>query len=341
MGIKPVKMGIISYGHYFRTNFVRHLSNCSSVEIVGVYNRREERRNQAKEDGYWVTGDLDELLAREDIEAVAIGSSNAAHREQSIRSAEAGKHIICEKPLALDLKDIDEMVAAVEKKKLINHVNHPGPYSDRFCKLRDLVNQYGGKIFHCWIRTSRLFGLWNQGARHVAVANPEESGGWTFHHLCHALDEVCILLGSSKATKVYHINQKSCNECPSEEMVNSFIHFDAGATALLTDGTSIGGFSDMGVQCERADFRVFKNTLTAVIPGPHDPTGRPGNLSQQIKTFGLPDEGKMIETVGHKFAQAVRGGQNDLLTFRFVSNQYRIMNAMQESAKTGRVIDLE
>ena len=53
MSIKPVKVGIISYGHYFRTNFVVHLEECSSIEIIGVYNRSEPRRKQAEDDGYF------------------------------------------------------------------------------------------------------------------------------------------------------------------------------------------------------------------------------------------------------------------------------------------------
>lgn len=340
MSVKPVKTGIISYGHYFRTNFVVHLEKCSSIEIVGVYNRGEERRLQAEQDGYFATSDLDELLALPGLEAVAIGSSNSAHKEQVLAAAKAGKHIICEKPLAIDLADIEVMVKAAEEKNLVTHVNHGGPYMDRFIRFKALMEQHIGRIFHVWIRSSRMFGLWSQGARHVAVANPKESGGWTFHHLCHALDEACVLLNTSDAEKVYHINQVSCPETPSEEMVNSFIHFRNGTTAMLTDGTSIGGFSDFGVQGEGGDMRMYGDEITVIRPAPFDPTSRPGNKSQLIDVFPVPAGDKMIETVGHKFAQAVRGGKNELLSFRFVSNQYRILNAMKQSAQNGQAVKL-
>jgi len=340
MVTKPVKFGIISYGHYFRTNFVVHLAKCPAVEIVGVYNRGEERRLQARQDGYFSTGNLDELLSLPGLEAVAIGSSNAAHKEQVLAAAKAGKHVLCEKPLALELADVDEMVAAAEQKGLVTHVNHGGPYMDRFIRFKSLMEEHIGKVYHCWLRSSRMFGLWSQGARHVAVANPKESGGWTFHHLCHALDEACVLLGTSEAEKVYHVNQKSCPEAPSEEIINSLIHFRNGTTALLTDGTSVGGFGDFGVQGEGGDMRLLGDRITLVRPGPLDPTERPGNRGHVIDEFDVPAGDKMIETVGAKFVQAVRGGKNELLSFRFVSNQYRILNAMRKSAETGQAVSL-
>ena len=189
-------------------------------------------------------------------------------------------------------------------------------------------------------RHSRQFGLWNQGARHTAVAHPEDSGGWTFHHLCHALEEACILLDCYRARRVYHMNQVSAPDTPSEEIVNSLVTMENGTTVLLTDGTSIGGFEDMGIQGEGGDLRLLGNTLTVIRPGPPDPTGRPGNLSRLIKSCSVPSGGKMFETVADKFAQAIRGGKNELLSFRFVGNQYRILNAMRESAKTGKSVDL-
>ena len=210
----------------------------------------------------------------------------------------------------------------------------------RFQTLKALVKEHAGKVFHCWIRHSRQFGLWNQGARHTAVAHPEDSGGWTFHHLCHALDEACILLDCYRARRVYHMNQVSAPDTPSVEIVNSLVTMENGTTVLLTDGTSIGGFEDMGIQGEGGDLRLLGNTLTVIRPGPPDPTGRPGNLSRLIKSCSVPSGEKMFETVADKFAQAIRGGKNELLSFRFVGNQYRILNAMRESAKTGKSVDL-
>jgi len=339
MDIEPVRTGILGYGHYIRTNFARHLKRCSSLDILGVYNRGEERRKQAEDDGYFATSNLDELLNLPGLEAVVIGTANVAHREQAVKAADAGKHILCEKPIALCLEDAEEMTEAAERNGVITHVNHGSVYSPRYAKLKDVIEEYAGDILHMYSRGSRTFGLWVQGARHGAVADPEKSGGWTFHHMCHQLNEVCVILGTD-ITQVYHISQKSCEEAPSEEIVNSFLHFRNGATAHITDTTSLGAFEDIIVQGTEADIRLCSDEITVTLPGPTDAGGRPGNLGRNVKSFKAEGEGKGHEETGHRFARAVRGGKNELLSFAFIKDQYRILAAMKKSAESGEAVRL-
>ncbi|OGS36995.1 MAG: hypothetical protein A2293_02125 [Elusimicrobia bacterium RIFOXYB2_FULL_49_7] len=340
MNRPPVKFGVISYGHFFKTNFIVAFRQCPEVDIIGVYNRGEERRLQAEQDGFFATSDLDELLAMPGLEAVAIGSSNNAHKEHALAAIRAGKHVFCEKPLALSLSDAEEMADAAEKSGLITHVNHPAPYSEQFQIIKKILADNLGRPFHCWLRYSRAFGLWNQGARHTAVAHPKESGGWTFHHHCHGLDAVCVLLGTNDVERVFHMELKSCPEAPSEEIINSFIQFRNGTTAILSDTTSIGSFLDLGIQAEKGDLRVLDGQATLVTTGPFDPSGRPGNLSSRITSMPVPEQEKEIPVVAKAFADAVRGGKNDLLSFRFICNQYRILDAMKKSAAIGDVVRL-
>ncbi|MFH1759570.1 MAG: Gfo/Idh/MocA family oxidoreductase [bacterium] len=340
MSIKPVKVGILGYGHYMRITFTPAFKKCSSLEVAGVYNRGEPRRKLAEEDGYFATSSLDELLAIPGLEGVVIGTANAAHKYLTLKCAAAGKHIICEKPLALGMDDVNEMVGAVKKADLITHVNYSGIYNPPMVKFQELIPEKAGVILHFWQRNSRNFGLWSQGARHGAVGNPEDSGGWTFHHECHFLNNACRIVGS-KAVKVYHTIQKSCKEAPSEEIVNTIIHFENGATACLADGLTIGGFCDMGAFGTMGDLRLLGNTITSVTPGESDPLQRPGNLSPVVEKIEVTDKGKSLITVGHKFAEAIRGGQNDLLSFETVAQQYKILYAMKKSGETGEVVEIK
>jgi len=340
MNIKPVKTAVLGYAHYMRTNFVLHLKECSSIEIAGIYNRGEERRLQAEQDGFFATSNLDEILSIPGLEAVIIGTANTAHKEQAIEAAKRGLHIMCEKPIALSLSDAAEMTEAAEKANLVTQVNHWSPFSPTFIQFKTAMQQKLGKPWHIYVRHTREFGTWSQGARHVNVANPADSGGWTFHHLCHALNDACILAGTTKAVRVYHLMQKSTPDCPSEEIINSLITFDNGVTALLTDGLCIGGCSDMGAQCEKGDIRLFGGKLQITTPGPYDPTQRPGSLSKIVESVNVAPGEKEIVRCGHLFAQAIRGGKNELLSFGFIRDQYKILDAMRESSKTGKSIDL-
>jgi UDP-N-acetylglucosamine 3-dehydrogenase len=339
MAFKPLKVGIIGYAHYMRTNFVLHLRECPAVEIVGVYNRSEERRKAAEDDGFWATSDLERFFKIPGLEAVIIGSANATHKEFSIRAARQGLHVLCEKPMALTVQEADEMVKEAEKAGIVTHVNHMSPYTEAYQTFKIKAEDFAGKVLHVANRHTRAFGFWIQGARHQNVAHPEASGGWTYHHMCHALDEVCILLNTTRATRVYHVMQKSCEDCPSEELVNALIHFDNGATAFISDGLSIGGYQDTFVQGTKGDVRLYDNTVTVTVPGPGDRTQRPGSLTAFSRTYPVPPMDKMIVTIGAKFTQAIRGGKNELLSFRFVADQYRILEAMKQSALSGKAVE--
>jgi 1,5-anhydro-D-fructose reductase (1,5-anhydro-D-mannitol-forming) len=338
---KPVGLAVLGYGHFIRTNFIKALRECASLRIEAVYNRGEERRRQAEADGFRATGSLEEALSLPGVEAVLVGTANAAHKEQAIMAARAGKHILCEKPMALNIAEIDEMVAAAEQAGVITHVNHPNPYGEAFSAFRAQVQACAGRVLHFWRQGSRAFGLWSQGAQHWAAAHPEESGGWTFHHACHMLNDACLIVGSNHAVRVYHIGQKSCEEAPSEELVNSLITFDNGATASISDGTAIGPFGDMGVQGTEGDVRLLNNEVITVRPGPVDPTGRPGQRSWLTERMAVKPGGKNLVATGHRFAEAVRGGENQLLSFRYIRDQYRILDAMRQSSVTGKAVDLE
>ncbi len=335
--MKPVNVGVCGYGHYVRGNFLPQFARCELINVVGVYNRGEERRQQAAADGYWTTGDLDELLAIPEIEAVYIGTANAAHKEQCVAAARAGKHILCDKPLALAIEDVNVMCEEARRAGIVTHVNHGAPYSDVFLAFKKVMEEHCGRLIHLWVRSSRGFGNWAHGARHGAVMNPDASGGWTFHHLCHALDEVCILAGK-RAILVYHIMQKTSDDCPSEELVNSLITFEDGSTAYLTDGTSIGKFVGKGALGIDADIRLHGNTIQIVKQGKPAGRGRPGILERHEKTVKIEGsfEDKSTPIIARYFAEAIRGGENKLLSFDFVRDQYCILTALKKSGHSGQ-----
>jgi predicted dehydrogenase len=82
-------------------------------------------------------GDYHELLAHPDVEAVSVATSAAAHAAPVIAAAEAGKHILCEKPIAITLEEADAMVAAAERAG----VKFTMGYQPRFGNLWQTVKQ--------------------------------------------------------------------------------------------------------------------------------------------------------------------------------------------------------
>ena len=154
---KPIRIGLIGYGFMGRAHSnafaqVGHFFD-SQHELVlqAVCARNEEGvRKFADRWGYKsIETDWRKLIARDDIDLIDIAVPNNLHAEMAVAAAKAGKMVLCEKPLALNPKEAEKMVAAVEKAGVPNMVW----YNYRRCPAVTLAKQIIdegklGKIFH-------------------------------------------------------------------------------------------------------------------------------------------------------------------------------------------------
>ena len=109
-------VGIIGAGWVSGEHVKAYASN-PNAKVIGIYSRTAERA-KAKLEECGVEGkvfsSLDELLASPDIDIVSICSPPSVHAEQVIAAASAGKHIVIEKPLAMNMEDVRKMQKAVQ-----------------------------------------------------------------------------------------------------------------------------------------------------------------------------------------------------------------------------------
>jgi len=116
----PLRIGLIGAGANTRTQHVTGFRRCPDVEVLGVVNRSlESSRKAADEMGIPRVYETPEALCADpDIDAVCIGTWPYKHREYTIMALEAGKHVLCEARMAMNLAEAEEMLAASER--------HPG-----------------------------------------------------------------------------------------------------------------------------------------------------------------------------------------------------------------------
>ena len=131
-------------------NLVRQIPEANLAAICDI--RLEIAQTVADELGIErVVRDYHELLADKDIEAVLIATSTDTHAQIIKDAALAGKHIFCEKPLALDLASIDEALAAAKKAKVKLQVGFNRRFDKSFQRVREIVAS--GEIgFPCILR---------------------------------------------------------------------------------------------------------------------------------------------------------------------------------------------
>jgi predicted dehydrogenase len=119
--IEPVRWGILSTAHINRL-VIPGLQASPDTELLAVASRDESRARQyAEQRGIpRAYGSYEALLADPDIEAVYISLPNSMHVEWSIRSLEAGKHVLCEKPFARDPAEVERAFdVAVAHEKIL------------------------------------------------------------------------------------------------------------------------------------------------------------------------------------------------------------------------------
>jgi len=114
--VEKVRFGFLGVAHFHSENYGRVIKELPNSEVVAVYEDDEKLGKEYAEKfeiKYYSTPD--DLLKRDDIDAVVITAENAKHHGLAIKAAEAGKHILCEKPIAVTVEQADDMVKKAEK----------------------------------------------------------------------------------------------------------------------------------------------------------------------------------------------------------------------------------
>ncbi len=154
---KPLRIGMVGYGFMGRThsNAYRRVPNFFDLEYTPVL-KAVCARDQAKVQGFansWgyesIETDWRKLVERNDIDAVDICTPNNLHKDIAIAAAANGKMILCEKPLAMNTAEGEEMCQAVEQAKVLNTVWYNYRRVPAVTFAKQLIDEGKlGRIFH-------------------------------------------------------------------------------------------------------------------------------------------------------------------------------------------------
>lgn len=189
---RQIKWGILGYAGIARKKVLPAMMNAQSAIPYAIASRDEKKLREAVEKfGFEKTYlSYEELLKDKEVEAVYIPLPNALHKEWVIKAARAGKHVLCEKPLALTEKDVLEMIEVCKE----NHVKLMEAFMYRFSyrskKLKELIDSgIIGEIKY--IHSSHSFMLADMGNVRV---NAELGGGSLRDVGCYPINMVGMLL---------------------------------------------------------------------------------------------------------------------------------------------------
>ncbi len=237
--------GAISHAHMWG------IQKIEEAELVAIHDIHPEQmdsfRAEFPMDDKDCYDSMDEMLKREDIDAVLVCASDGAHCELTVKSLRAGKDVLCEKPMALKVDECREMIRVAEeegKRLMIGQVCRKAP---GFIKAKELIDSGEiGEVFFVESEYAHDYahipGIDNW--RKVPERQPIIGGG------CHAVDLLRWLVGDPTEVFAY-ANHKMLEGWPIDDCVVSVLKFPKDVIGKVF--TSIG--------CKR------KYTMRTVIYG--------------------------------------------------------------------------
>lgn len=182
------------------TRHAEHIANYGILTAV-CDTDKTKADDLAKKYGATAYYDLqDLLLAEKDINVVSVCTPNGLHATHSIQSLNAGKNVLCEKPMAIDVTDCGEMIKAAERNNRRLFVIKQNRFNPPVAAIKDLIdNNKLGKIY-----SVQLNCFWNRNEDYYSNSwkgTKELDGGTLYTQFSHFIDLLYWLIGDVK--KVY------------------------------------------------------------------------------------------------------------------------------------------
>ena len=250
-----VRLGIIGCGGFglFALQQFTQVTGVKLVAMAGTH--REAAQAAAKRFGVPNIEDVDVLLNRSDVDLVYIATPPFLHHEQGVAALEAGKHVICEKPLALTLEQADEMIDLAEKQ-------------DRFV-VANLMQRYNhvaddiGQLIKSGVLGDLLHGYFENYAADEGLApdhwfwDREKSGGIFIEHGVHFFDLFESWLGPGRVVAAHRLLRP---DTEIEDQVQCTVQYGTSTLVNFYHGFHQPGRLDrqeLRLVFERGDITLF------------------------------------------------------------------------------------
>ena len=232
MNAQKKRVAVVGYGGMGKWH-VGYIQKSDVCELAGIYDIKEEKRALARENGIFAYDSLEALLADETVELVTVVIPNDVHLPVVKAALEAGKNVICEKPVALSSEELAEMIATANRCGKLFTVHQNRRWDKDFIMMKQ-VYQSGelGEIFGI---ESRVLG--SHGIPGDWRAHKEHGGGMIFDWGVHLIDQMLNIVTDRKLKSIYC----RCEHITNYEVDDGFkldLHFEGGLVGRIEVGTS-------------------------------------------------------------------------------------------------------
>ncbi len=231
----PVRIGLVGYGWWGKT-IAKQIHSSNRMSLVAVVEVSAELRQQMATDpvleGVHVLASFDEFLQTAEMEAVILCTPHQQHADQIVAAAEAGKHVFCEKPLCLTVKDAQRAIDSCTQHQRVLGIGHERRFEPSVIELRrEIEAGTFGTILQIEANFSqdKFFALpkdnWRLSNKHAPVGPLTATG-------IHLVDLAIAILGPSEAVWARLATRGSDFE--NGDTLGLMLAFPGGANALIS-----------------------------------------------------------------------------------------------------------
>ncbi len=344
---KRVGFAIVGLGRLSLEELLPALSQCKMCKVTALVSgdpekaKRVAKQYGVPESGLYSYKDFDRIKDNKDVQVIYIVLPNSMHKEFTLRSAKAGKHVLCEKPMAMNAKEAEEMIAACKAANVKLMIAYRQQYEPNNRWIQKLVREktFGPvKLFEAnnsQVQQGKSGG--KQQWRHVKAL----AGGGALPDIgIYCLNGVRFLTGEEpyEVMALEHTTPKDPRFKEVEETIAWMMRFPSGLVALCA--SSYGGHQTkryrftaeqgwFGMEPAFA-YRGLRNEVSYAM----------GAALEHKENPSLPERNQFALEMDH-MADCVLNNKKPHSPGEEGWQDHRIMDAIYESARTGKPVKLE
>ena len=327
-------------------------------EVAALWSRRAERAaSQAAElEIPFATNDAGSLVERPDIDAVTIVTPTPTHRDICLQALAAGKHVLAEKPMAMNAADAEEMAAAARSAGVTAMINFEFRFTPQRLHLQRLLT--GGYVGNLWHGVVELYYAAALAERQLSWRGQAALGGGALNeqgsHYIDALHQWGMVIRSVSAHTATFVPQRLGSDAGPEELADADDFFtvtltlDNGGVVVLTQSWAAAfGHGMRATLAGSGGMLVTTCRETMMLDG--EVCGA-SNGADDLKPLPLPADITPFDQsdwrVGssrrllREFLRGIREGCSPAPNFADGLRCQRVLDAIRESARSGRTVEL-
>lgn len=344
---KPINIAVVGYGGMGGWH-ARRISEIPQVNLAGVYDILPERNLVAEAAGIHSYASLEALLEDKTIDLVTVATPNDTHRDVCIRAMEAGKAVVCEKPVTMSTEVLEELIAVSERTGSLFTVHQNRRWDEDF-KMAERIYKSGqlGPVFAIQSRVHGSRGIPGDWRNTKA-----QGGGMVLDWGVHLLDQMNMMMGEMPVS-VYATISNMTNE-EVDDGFTAVFKYKTGLVFTVEVGTSnfisLPRWYILGLNgtTEITDWDLSGETVIATSDETHDavPIVTAAGLTKTmaprtpdtIKSLPLEKLSSDINDYYRNVAAALTKNEELIVTHDQQRQVMKLMEAIFESASENKVV---